>query len=323
MHAVVPSPSELNFFKRVFESRIDLSGLNLNGVNFVCATLRGARFSADRDGHSRNSSSLQGTNFKGAKLDEAVFSTAYIGEANLNSSDLHLANLQNTDLNGADLRGANLLLADLKGANLYRTRLEGAYLFRCDLNTAVGLEFVDWGNYRIGEEIDAVYGHRGEYIHERFLRAEPIYRSLRYWHLRAGVADRAAEFYYREMECRRKQALSDYRWRDAVKLAFAHTFVGYGERPSRTFLWAAGIIVIFAAILFTLGGLTCGTEKSPSSCSGLDALYLSAVSFTALGYGDWAATPNEVGRFLGVFESFLGVFTMALFVTLFVRKMSR
>lgn len=312
--------SALDFSGQTFENHIDLAGLNLGHARFVKARLIGAWFvRQDGSGASR----LAGANFEGAQLEEAHFQGVYLGEANLRHADLDMANLREANLTHSDLRGANLTGADLSGTKVIGARLEGSYISGSDLNTAVGLEFVDWGNYWIGEEIDGTYGYPGEYVHERFLRAEPIYRSLRYWHMRAGVADRAAKFYYREMECKKKQAKRDKDWGEVTRLSTLHLLFGYGERPERTFLWAAGIVVIFAALLFTLGGLTCGTETSPSSCSGLDALYLSAVSFTALGYGGWAAMPNEFGRFVGVFESFLGVFTMALFVTLFVRKMAR
>ena len=94
---------------------------------------------------------------------------------------------------------------------------------------------------------------------------------------------------------------------------------GYGERPLRTVLWAGSVVLLFAVLSMLFGDLKCEQRN----CTVLDSLYFSTISFSAVGYGSWAPAPNQVGQFLGVFESFLGVFTMALFVTLFVRKMSR
>jgi hypothetical protein len=45
------------------------------------------------------------------------------------------------------------------------------------------------------------------------------------------------------------------------------------------------------------------------------------VTFTTLGYGD--IVPLGLARPLAAFEAFVGSFTMALFVVVFVKKMTR
>jgi voltage-gated potassium channel Kch len=52
-----------------------------------------------------------------------------------------------------------------------------------------------------------------------------------------------------------------------------------------------------------------------------NSLYFSVVTFTTLGYGD--ISPVGVARFIAACEAFLGSFTMALFVVVFVKKMTR
>jgi hypothetical protein len=134
--------------------------------------------------------------------------------------------------------------------------------------------------------------------------------------------DIAGEFHYREMEARRKLAWKgDPAWGERRRLPHAVTLYalrflyGYGERPERVIAWAAAVIFGFA-----LGHWLFGTVAGGP----LDALYYSAVSFTALGYGAWAPVPQGwAGRFLGVGESLLGVFMMALFLVTFTRKMTR
>lgn len=312
------SSSALDFSGRTFENHINLAGYNFGHAKFVKVRMIGARF-VDQDGSQ--ASHLAGADFSGAQLEEAVFKGCYLGEgATFKHADLHLADLRETDFRTSDLRGANLTQADLSRAKVFGTKLEGAYLGGSDLNTVVGLESADWGSYRIGEEIDGVFGYPGEYIHERFLRAGPIYRSLRYWHIRAGVADRAAEFYYREMECLRKHAWKTRNWLQMVRTFLSYALFGYGERPERTIVWALAVIFIFS---FLFSAFSMKRPDNSITSDWFEGLYLSAVSFTALGYGSWALEPLAWGRFLGVIESFLGVFTMALFVTLFVRKMAR
>ncbi|MGK0441311.1 MAG: voltage-gated potassium channel Kch [Pseudohongiellaceae bacterium] len=51
-------------------------------------------------------------------------------------------------------------------------------------------------------------------------------------------------------------------------------------------------------------------------------MYFSVVTFTTLGYGD--LTPSSgVSRALAAIEAFAGSFTIALFVVVFVKKMTR
>ena len=96
--------------------------------------------------------------------------------------------------------------------------------------------------------------------------------------------------------------------------------MGYGERPERVvFFWTLPWLLGLAGIYFTCSGVT-GADLAERWWR---SLHVSAVSFTALGYDSWAPEPLGWGRFLGVVEAFLGVFTMALFITLFVRKMAR
>lgn len=82
--------------------------------------------------------------------------------------------------------------------------------------------------------------------------------------------------------------------------------------------WAISVILVTAFVYFLIGSTW---EWSAFGKS----LYFSAVSFTAVGYGGWikAADYNWWVRGIGVFESFIGVFMMALFLVTFTRKMTR
>lgn len=52
-----------------------------------------------------------------------------------------------------------------------------------------------------------------------------------------------------------------------------------------------------------------------------DCLYYSVVTFTTLGYGDFI--PIGLSRLVAATEAFTGSFTIALFVVVFVKKMTR
>jgi len=241
---------------------------------------------------------------------------ANLREANLTRLDLHGAHLSDANLQGADLRHGNLQQANLRWANLQGAALSGADLRRARLAYAnlqdANLEGANWGDYVFGDEIDGLFG-----------AAASAYRALKQWHTDAGMYDVAGHFFYREMEAQRKLAWKggqpwegkERRLPYALSLNLLRFLYGYGERPERVIAWAAAVILGFA-----LGHWLVGTVERGF----LDALYYSAVSFTALGYGAWAAEPQGwAGKFLGVGESLLGVFMMALFLVTFTRKMTR
>jgi hypothetical protein len=283
----------------------DLSGVDLHKADLSGANLQGAMFIE---------AELQGTDLMAADL-----RWADLWDANLQGATLSSANLEGAALLGADLRGASLPDANLQEANLLGARLQGAQLEASDMRRVIlayanledaNLEGANWGDYVLGDEIGG-----------QLAEAASAYRALKQRHTEAGMYDVAGEFHYREMEARRKLAWKgDAARGERRRLPYALTMnalrflYGYGERPERVIGWVVAVILGFALAHWAFGTVERGF---------LDALYYSAVSFTALGYG-WAAEPQGwAGRFLGVGESLLGVFMMALFLVTFTRKMTR
>ncbi len=224
----------------------------------------------------------------------------------LKNANLAGANLQGVDLSFAHLEGADLSFAHLEGADLSFAHLEGADLFSAELSPDTKLADVKWENYVLDET--------------KKWRLGPIenpYRRLKIWYTNAGMYDIAAEFYYREMEARRKSLKwrSQSTFRHRLALEMSRLFFGYGERWNRILIW-------MAAVLFGLAGAY-HLWGSFSSSSFLDTLYYSAVSFTALGYGQWAPQPTGWAKALGAAEAFIGVSMMALLLVTFVRKWTR
>ena len=263
---------------------------------------------------------LEGADLQGANLRRANFQGAVLRDANLEAASLRDANLRGALLVGAKLQEAHLHVADLQGAQLWWANLQGAYLWLANLRRAwlaganlrdANLEGVNWGNYILGEEIAGDFGG-----------AASVYWTLKQRHTEAGMYDIAGEFHYREWEAQRKLAAKGdpalgerRRLPYALALNALRFLNGYGERPERVIGWVVAVILGFA-----LGHWLAGTVERGF----LEALYYSAVSFTALGYGGWAPQPQGwAGRFLGVGESLLGVFMMALFLVTFTRKMTR
>jgi hypothetical protein len=256
---------------------------------------------------------LRGADLRQADLCELDLHGAWLGGANLEGARLFSASLRTAYLAGANLRGADLLRADLCQAELSAANLEGADLRQADVGRArladanlrdARLDEADWGDYVLADE-EPPY----------FAQAASVYRGLKRRHTEAGLYDVAGEFHYREMEARRKAVFWPYDRAAGLSLTALGLLYGYGERPWRIVSWAAAVVFGLALIHWTFGTVAGGF---------LDALYYSAVSFPALGYGAWAPEPEGwAGRFLGAGESFIGVFMMALFLVTFTRKMTR
>lgn len=102
---------------------INLSDLNLNGVDFRGAVLRKVNF---------QKSKLHNAKFKKANLKEANFQNTELQFADLRGASLRKANLVKANLREvyliqADLRDANLIQADLQDANLRGVNLQNTY----------------------------------------------------------------------------------------------------------------------------------------------------------------------------------------------------
>ena len=246
--------------------------------------------------------------------------------------------LSGADLSHADLRGAHLFRADFSDASLLKTHFEDANLNHSILHDAdllgavltnAKIEHVAWGKTirqdRQGEEARAKGDRANEldYCGE----AEEIYRNLRKHAEMTGHFDEAGHFFVREMTMRRYHMPL---W--SVGRLFSSAvdlFCGYGERPFRVVVFSLLLIFGCALLYFATGVADAGGVSGYDTNAGaaenlenfLNILYFSVVRFTTLGYGD--ISPVGFARLIAAIEAFLGAFVMALFVVVFVKKMTR
>ena len=279
--------SDLDLSKKVFEERIDLHKLDLSKITI-------------------NYADLVGAHFEGAILAGAHLENTWLQLAHLEGAFLWGTYFEGADLSDSYLKGAVLQEAHLEKANLAGAKLELATLCDVKLSSETRLEDVEWGpKYILGEEEGRLFD-----------KAADIYRRLKQWYTNAGMYDIAGEFFFREMTARRKQMKWWPNPFPRLWSKFLSLICGYGERPLRVIAWAASVILVSTLICFLLGSVW---EWSAFWTS----LYFSAVSFTALGYGSWLQVTNDWIRAIGAFESFIGVFSIALFLVTFIRKMTR
>ena len=104
---------------------------------------------------------------------------------------------------------------------------------------------------------------------------------------------------------------------------------GYGEDTHRVIGFSLGVVLVAALLYFLLGVRADNSVVvfNPAAGPGqnlhefLTCIYFSIVTFTTVGFGD--VVPLGATRIVAAVESFIGVFSISLFVVVFVRKMMR
>lgn len=263
--------------------------------------------------------------------------------ARANLKGLNLVNQGSPD--GFLLEKCDLYRANLQGAHLYRLRLRGGSLMKADLTDTnlhcahlhdVNLLGIRWGNTRI-DSLDTgprvLQESRGRRERDRrradilFKEAEEIYRDLRKAAEHQGIFTLSGRYIQQELTMRRLQMPF---WSLRRFLSWiVDLFCGYGEDPLRVVLFSL-IMIACSAVFYFFFGLSFAGEhliyRPDASLHDnliflLECLYYSVVTFTTLGYGDF--TPVGISRLFAALEAFTGSFTLALFVVVFVKKMTR
>ena len=270
----------------------------------------------------------EGKSLEGYSLTYADLENANLVEADLSNADLSHANLKNGHLYHSNLSGANLLKADLTGANLNRAELKQANLLGA-LFFGARLEQTKWGKTLIQEDLahSAQKENDQENATDYYEQAEELYRELRQEYEQRGQFDKAGYFFYREMNMRRKQ-LPLF----SLKRILSKTvdlLCGYGEKPLRLIMFASVFIIGCALMYFILGieskseiiDLQAHIGIKENIIHLLECIYFSIVTFTTLGYGD--IVPIGASRIIAAIEALVGTFTIALFLVVFVKRMTR
>ncbi|MFL0805147.1 MAG: pentapeptide repeat-containing protein [Agarilytica sp.] len=266
--------------------------------------------------------SLRRANLRGINLVHHGEDGGYkLHHCDLYRADLSRAHLFNIDLHGSSLMKANLSSTNLNCANLEDTDLLGVNLEYSKLDN------IKWSKCVLQEKLANRVKNDAKQRADYYEQAEEVYRNLRRTTERQGLFEKAGHFFKREMVMRRYQLPKLSVDRGLSKLV--DLFCGYGEEPARVVLFSFAIIVAFA-VVYSMLGITDGNTLYVASMDSSfrevyenfsQSLYFSIVTFTTVGYGD--LTPVGITRLFAAIEAFVGSFTLALFVVVFVKKMTR
>lgn len=267
---------------------------------------------------------LKRANLEGLNLINIDGNSGY----DLSYSNFYRANLRGAHLFNNQIRNASLMKADLREANLHCTDLTDTNLLGLKLdNTRID-------NINLGKQLfqecrgkSAKEQGNSEEALDMYQQSEEIYRILRKGAEQQGLFEMAGNYLYRELQMRHEQyPIGSKKW---LFSSFSDFFCGYGEKPENVIRFSLGMIFFCAICFFLLGvsfqGELIAFNAEQSWQQNLSALlnsfYFSVVTFTTLGYGD--ITPVGVSRFIAAIEAFTGSFTLALFVVVFVKRMTR
>jgi hypothetical protein len=246
------------------------------------------------------------------------FSYADLYRANLFGAHLFNIKFSHASLMKADLKNAKLNCANLKATNLLGVKWKGCKIENIQIGKKLSQEYLAKHSLKANEIKQAI---------DYFEQAEEVYRDLRKHSEQEGIFTLSGKLIQKELTMRRMQ-MPKYSI-SRITSKFVDLFCGYGEDPLRI-VGISILLIFFCAILYTFTGLNYqGEHLAYSSLQTpmenfnffLSSLYYSVVTFTTLGYGDF--TPVGISRAIAAMEAFTGSFTIALFVVVFVKKMTR
>lgn len=130
----------------------------------------------------------------------------------------------------------------------------------------------------------------------------------------SGYYQRADEYQFREMECRRRAKPRFQRWADWF---FYYLIAGYGLKISHP-LATMAIIITSYSLFF----MSCFATKGDNNFFRIigKGFYYSIISFTTLGLGEVQLASGALINFLICGEALLGAMLMPLFIVAYARR---
>ncbi|MBU7027146.1 MAG: pentapeptide repeat-containing protein [Theionarchaea archaeon] len=303
--------NEAIFKDAYFRGAIFHGHASFNGTTFQNAYFNGTTFqNAYFNGTTFQNAYFNGTTFQNAYFNGTTFQNAYF-EGAVIKEDVELVpnRVEYLNLQNAKFFFGGSITVDPTKAKFHRAYLENVSFINCN-----------WPR-KIYEEVHM----KDKDVDLSFKELETIYRNLKQNMQRHGDYSQAGEFYFREMECKKK-ALRKKKFSPDWFKSFGYSLLkytcGYGEKPERTAFSSLFTILGFALLYWTSECLQYPMENPTIFQKIESTIYFSFVTFTTLGLGDIHPL-TRLGRTLICCEAVIGAFLIALFVVVFAKKMMR
>ncbi|GEM_PF-613896 len=303
------------------QSGFEFQKLSFTNASFSCREVNFSNCTLKKGSADFSNASFKAKTLKFYPLNlENTMTTFRRTEFSGDEKVIYILNPKKNDLSFQEVffhGGHTKLKGDLHAASFLDTSLDNV-----DLNEA------HWdtlhGRLTCRDEIDANRVKTAAH----FKKASDVCRSIKKCYENFGSYETAGNFYYGEMECKRKLSTRKH-WGG---LQFMRLATGYGEYPARV-IFTSLFFIAFCAFFYLMGGVDTGariinreiaidlSELSSTLMDFLHCFYFSVVSFTTLGYGDYH--PVGWSRVIGASEGFIGAFFISMFVLTIGRKMNR
>ena len=320
------------FFYAKFPEVVHFLYTTFSGVaNFIGATISGKAYFVDAIFSGGGVANFMGAQISGnfvfipvkSEIIIIIFKDTYFSDNVRIKADMSKSCFANSNIERVDMIDS-IWIEDNKPKNSY-------------------LALIEWFKNKIGisgTSIIILEEQQGE-LSSNWKELEGIYRRLKQSYQKFGDTWTAGKFYYREMECKRKQlkGIEKHFW-----YLFYKSLCGYGEKPFNV-IWASGLIIFASSLLFfylsiellgsevldvpprlidynlSLNFMWAIRNSDLVIADWLECLYTSVITFTTLGYGD--VHPIGFSRIVASVEAGLGIIMTALFIFVFSRKMLR
>lgn len=285
--------------------KVDCSGIDLSNLD-----LRHSCFSQASVSHG----SFIGANLFDCDMIGAKFIHCDFVGADMKRSNLTRATIEHSSLSFADLQYSCWTEASFKETDFMGALLFNSSMWNADL---AGVKHLKKKNFQ-----DPKSGKRN--AQACFLEREPLvacesYRMLKHYFYRNGLYEDASWAAYRELTMERKHFFKTRDLRYFPSL-FMDILSGYTEKPARVILSAFVIVLLFGFLYFIFDASAPSRGDVRVHTGFWDNLYFSFITFTTVGFGDFAPRPVIWFRLLACLEAFSGPFMAGLYIFTLTRR---
>lgn len=146
------------------------------------------------------------------------------------------------------------------------------------------------------------------------IKISKLYRNAKTCYMAGGDDTEARRSHIKEFDTKLRAAT----YPSKIALWIYKLLCMYGESPLRVAI-SAIVVITACAVAFWFLGINDGEKPVHSIAT---SFYFSVVTFTTLGYGDYAPMPG-IARLISSIEAITGLFLTSLFLVTFVRRFTR